>query len=90
MSRLDELRSAYEDAKAQQAEISANPEGATAKKTARGAGAAMFVIGLIGAGIAYYLYAYQGIISGLVSAATLTFLGLGLYAMVTGKMPKKR
>jgi hypothetical protein len=90
MASMDELKKAYEEAKANQAEHSRDPGSSAAKKTARTAGAIMFALGLIGAGIAYYLYEYQGMLSILVLAVTLTFLGLGLYLVAFGKMPKPK
>jgi hypothetical protein len=90
MPSVDDMKEAYEKAKADQAEYSRNPGSPAAKKTARTAGAIMFVVGLITGGISYYLWQYQGLVSVLLAAATLTFLGLGLYLVAFGKMPKRR
>jgi hypothetical protein len=87
---MDEIKEAYEKAKADQAEYSRNPDSAAAKKTARTAGGLMFGLGLVGAGICYYLWTSRGVFYVLLGAGTLTFVGLGLYALAFGKMPGKR
>lgn len=90
MARIDEIKEAFEKAKADQTEYSRNPNSPAAKRTARRAGAAMFGIGLVGGGIGYFLWQHQGRFSILVTAATLTFLGLGLYLFAFGKVPTKK
>ena len=90
MARTDEIKAAYEKAKADQPEYGRNPNSPAARKTARTAGGLMFVVGLVGGGISYYLWQYQGRFSIILAAATLTFLGLGLYLVAFGKMPKGR
>lgn len=50
----------------------------------------MFAVGLIAGGISYCLWEYQGRFSIILAAVTLTFVGLGLYLVAFGKMPKGR
>ena len=90
MNRIDELRKAYEKERANQEAHKQNPNTPDAKKNARIAGLFMFVLGCVGAGVVYYLYAYQALISGWASAATVTFFGFGLYLIAFGKMPKSK
>ena len=90
MKRIDGLKDAYEKERARQEAHKKNPNTPEAKKTVRIGGLFMFVLGCVGAGVVYYLYAYEALISGWASAFTVTFLGLGLYAIAFGKMPKSK
>jgi hypothetical protein len=90
MVSREELEKTYEQEKAKVAEYVKNPESPAAKKTARMAGVLMLVVGLLFAGANYYMYAYQGSVYILLAALALGFVGLGLYAIVFGKMPKPK
>lgn len=88
MGKLEEMVKRVQDERAKQA--TQDPSSPDAKKTTRVAGLIALVAGLLFAGGAYYLYEYQGRISVLLSAITLTFLAGGLYLIAFGKMPKPK
>ena len=64
-----------------------SPEG---KAKARRGGLVFLILGLVGLGANWYVLTYHGSIHSLLIAATLTFLGLGIWVLITGKMPVKK
>lgn len=90
MSFADNLKKKLAEQQKKQAEAMKTPNSSEAKKTARMGGAALFVIGLAFAVANYWTWTTQGSAWILAIACMIAFLGLGLYAMITGKMPKKR
>jgi hypothetical protein len=90
MVSREEFKKAYEQERANVGEYVRNPESPAAKKTARHAGVMMLIVGLVFSGANYYTYAYQGSIYKWLAVLAIGFVGLGLYAIVFGKMPKPR
>lgn len=88
--RTDEIKEAYEKAKARNEEFAKNPSSPAAKRTARLAGAVLFFAGVVLAGIGYFTWTQTGRVLVLLVAAVATFLGIGLYLMLFGKMPGKK
>lgn len=50
----------------------------------------MLILGVGFSGAIYYTYAYQGSIYKWLAVLAIGFVGLGLYAIIFGKMPKPR
>lgn len=90
MSLADKLKKRLEEEQKKAAMYSKNPSSPEAKKSARTGGAILFVIGLAFAVANYWTWTNQGSVWILALACMIAFLGLGLYAMITGKMPKKK
>lgn len=67
-----------------------DPNSAAAKKNARVGGGIVFILGLALIGANYWTWTSMGSVWVLAIAAMIAFIGLGLYAMITGKMPRKR
>ncbi len=88
MNRLDDIKGKIETELAQQLKHRGNPDSREAKKTARIAGVMFFVIGIVVAGVSYYLYKYRGIVSPWIIGLMLIFLGIGLYTTAFGKFPR--
>lgn len=86
----DDLKQAWENAKADQDKFSRNPSSPAAKRNARRAGIGLFVLGLVCAGINYATWVSSGRVWILVVAAAVTFVGLGIYLMVFGEMPGRK
>lgn len=83
----DELKKASDWAKRDQEEFDRNPDSPQAKRTARRAGIALLVVGLVLAGINYATWIFNGSVFVILVAAAVTFLGLGVYLMIVGKWP---
>jgi len=64
-----------------------SPEG---KAKARKGGVVMLVLGLVGLAANWFVWNHWGEIHSLLIAATLTFLGFGVWVSITGKMPVKK
>ena len=88
MSKLDDVRTAFEKAKLDQSRNAANPDGAESKRSARIGGAMMLCAGVLFSGAAYVLFVRTSRISPLLSGAGVGLTGLGLYALVLGKLPR--
>ena len=89
MSKMNEIRAAWAQAKIDQVEHQKNPDSADARRTARIAGVMLFAVGLLFCGAVYLYYIWESRVSSLLTGVALTGVGLGLYLMVMGRMPGK-
>lgn len=89
--RFEKFKAQYqEQSQKLQAELHANPSSEASKKAGRTAGVFFFIMGIALVGINYYTWMVQGRVWRLLLAAMITFLVLGPWLMITGKMPGKK
>lgn len=69
------------------AEMSGSPEG---RANIRKGGIIMLLLGLVFGGANYFTWSFWGVVYKLLLALSLGLLGLGVYALLTGKMPGKK
>ncbi len=90
MSKLDEIKQAYEAQKAKQSSFQENPHTPGAKKNARMAGVIFLIFGLGFVGINYYTWTELDVAYNLLLAAAVGFLFLGIFMTITGRAPKPK
>ncbi len=90
MSLKEKLKESYEAALKKQELQAKTPNSPEAKKTARIGGLILFILGLAFALANALTWTLNGTIWKFALAAMITFLGLGLWGMITGKMPLKK
>lgn len=61
-----------------------------ARQANRMGGIVMLVLGFVGLGVNWYCWTRLGYTATLLVAGTVTFLGLGVWVLIIGKMPFKR
>lgn len=88
--RLELLKKTYKAEMAKQGEYKKNPESKDSKKAARIGGAFLILFGLIIGFGTYMGYRSTGRILVLGAGLTIACIGLGFYAVVTGKIPQKK
>lgn len=89
---LKTIKKEYQKQKARQmklvsAEARGTPQG---RVNIRKGGIAMFFLGLVLTGTNYFTWSFWGVIYKILLASNLGLLGLGAYAMLTGKMPGRK
>lgn len=87
MNLKESLAEKYKAELERQKQMKANPHSASSKANTRRGGIALIILGLITAGINYYTWTTDGFMLKGLLACAIAFLGLGLYALLTGKMP---
>ena len=90
MSLKDDFKAAYHKEQQRQKGIQKAPDSPEKRRANRLGGLAMLFIGLIFTGINLYTWEVHGFVQKWTLAVMLAFLGLGLYALVTGKMPSPK
>lgn len=88
MSKLDELKKAYETQMTKQTTYEKHPQSTGAKKNARMAGIIFVIFGLVFVGINYYTWTELDVTYNILLAAAIGFLGLGIFMTFTGRAPK--
>lgn len=89
--RFEKFKAQYqEESKKLQAELRANPSSEASKKAGRTAGVFFFIMGITLIGINYYTWMIQGRVWTLLIASMITFLALGPWLMIAGKMPSRK
>lgn len=88
--KLEEMKKTFNAEMAKQKEYKKNPDSKDSKKAARIGGIFLIIIGAA-AGFATYIgYLSTGRILIISTAVTIACIGLGFYAVVTGKIPGKK
>lgn len=86
------IKEEFEAQKIRQTQLaSAETRGTPAGRTnIRKGGGVMVLLGLVFGGANYFTWSFWGTIYKLLLALSLGLLGLGIYALLTGKMPGKK
>ena len=82
------LKESYQVERERQNKLKASPHLPESITNARRGGIVLLILGIIASGINVYTWTQEGFLSKWLLAAALGFLGVGLYALITGKMPK--
>lgn len=88
--KLEELKKTYKAEMAKQGEYKNNPESKDSKKAARIGGVFLIIIGAVVGFGTYMGYLSTGRILIIGAGVTIACIGLGFYALVTGKIPHKK
>ncbi|QQR55424.1 hypothetical protein IPG41_02620 [Candidatus Peregrinibacteria bacterium] len=87
MSLKEDFKAAYAKERQKQKTLQSAPDSPAKRRTNRLGALAMLFIALVFTGINCYTWEVHGFLNKWTLTIMLAFLGLGLYALITGKMP---
>ncbi len=88
MSWKTSLKKKYQVELDRQNKLKASPHLPESITNARRGGIVLLILGIIFSAINVYFWTQEGFTTKWLLACALAFLGLGLYALISGKMPK--